>query len=99
MAEIGQRQEQLQKGIHEEGDLGDVAGLKARLVKAIGDGALGELLGLLVAGEALLFSRRDNRPIADEGRRGIVSAEVEAEDNARVRYRGSLPSSCPFPRR
>jgi hypothetical protein len=84
MAEISQRQEQLQPRIREERDLRDAADLDARLGEAIGNGALGELLGLLVAGEALLLRRRDDSPVADDGRRGIVGAEVEPEDESRV---------------
>jgi hypothetical protein len=84
MAEISQRQEQLQPRIREERDLRNAADLDARLGEAIGNGALGELLGLLVAGEALLLRRRDDSPVADDGRRGIVGAEVEPEDESRV---------------
>ena len=81
MAEIGQRQEQLQPGIDKEGDPRDVARLKTCLVEAVGNGALGEILGLLVPGESLLFSRGDDCSVADESRCGIVGAEVEAKDD------------------
>jgi len=82
VAEVGQREEQLQPGIGEERDPRDVSRLQACLGEAVRDGVLGELLGVLVPGEPLFFGRRDDRPVGDDGRRGIVGAEVEAEDNS-----------------
>ena len=93
VGEVGLEQAlELQERLVVEADVVQLLGGHARLAQAVGDGLGGEVVVVLLAGEALFLRRGDDRAVDQQGRGGVV---VERRDPQNRRHRlSSSPTRC-----
>ena len=81
----------MREGLVVEADVVDLRGRQATLLEAVGDGAAGELVVVLLAGEPLFLRRRHDAAVDDQGGGRVVIVGGDAENGAHDRWSRRIP--------